>query len=137
MKKPLTNQSFFLGADTFFALLDGIRMVYIAGPFGSGKTLISTLIGAQLYHDKKVARFAANYPVKGAADLSERVPAGCKYYSRYLDCWFVENELLPLEDTYCSLDESHLFADHWYTARDYVAALRKTNLYLGMPSIWP
>lgn len=126
----------FLFADVFLQLLPAYRMVWLAGPFGSGKTVLATILAQYLVEVGHVKRIVSNIPVSGSVPAVRRVPDGAAYYSKYLGRWYHGGDMLPLEDACILMDEAAAFMDDWSSAKDYVAALRKSNLYLLMPSVW-
>lgn len=135
MRIPLWD-SFLFGAEVFTALLPSIRLLYLAGNYGSGKTVLATFLAGYLKYKGLTARTHTNIEVLGAEAVDQVVPPGQRYFSRYLERWFEAGERLPIEDACLLLDEASLFLDNWQDAKNYVAALRKTNCYLLMPSIW-
>jgi hypothetical protein len=136
MKIPVFD-NFFFGAETFFALVTSVRHVWGAGFFGSGKTLLAVLLAAELVARGLVERVYSNIDIKGKAPIEEYVSQGGIYHSKNLRRSFLEGERFPIEDAAIVLDEAHLFLDTWKVAKDYMAALRKANLYMLMPSVWP
>lgn len=117
------------------SLLSGIRLLWLGGFYGTGKTVMATFLAAQLYHAGLVERVISNVRIRGESDPRECVPDGCVYYSKYLDRVFLAGERFPFEDTAFVLDEAGMFIKNASEADDYSTALRKTNLFLLMPSI--
>lgn len=136
MKIPVLD-NFFFGAEVFFSLLKSFRIYWGAGGFGSGKTAVSVLVAAELVSRGLVDKVVSNIDIKGKSGVNDVVPDGCKYYSENLRKWYFPGQRLPLENAAIVLDEAHLFLDSWRVAKDYVSALRKANVYLLLPSIWP
>lgn len=142
MRLPFWD-SWLYGGEIFTALLPSVRMVWIAGFYGSGKTVFATFLAAHLLHKRLVARVHSNIVIKGAEPVIQYVPGDSEYYSPYLEDdygkkrRFGPGDMLPVEDAAIVFDEAGRFLKTWSESEDYVAALRKTNLYLFMPSIWP
>lgn len=124
-------------------LILGTRMVWIGGFVGSGKTVLATLLAALLYHERYVERVYSNIQLNGQCSTTERVPDGSIYKSHYLTNpdgsprEYKAGEMYPAEDAAIVLDEAALFTSNWQDAQPYVMGLRKTNLVLLMPSVWP
>ncbi len=142
MKIPIWDD-WLCGGDTFTSLLTSVRFIWCAGYYGSGKTMLATFLAAHLLHVGKVSRVVSNLHVVGASPAAETVPGGIVYESPYLvdkdnnPRRFYPGDMFPLEDTAILFDEAAMFIDDWQSAKDYFIALRKTNLYFLMPSIWP
>lgn len=123
-----------LGAGTFLNLLPSVRLLWLAGFFGGGKTLLATVLAAKLLHDRVVARVHSNIAITGTEPIRQHVPLRQRYYSNYLERWFESGEMMPVEDAALILDEAGVFIEDWKSAKDYVGFLRKTNLFFLMPS---
>lgn len=105
----------FFGADAFLRLLAAYRVVWLSGRFGGGKTSLGVWLAAWLTANKYAANIVSNIDISGRAFP---VP-------------------VPLKDSAIMLDEAWMYVDTWNDVKSYAAFLRKMNLYLIMPSVWP
>lgn len=105
----------FLGAGTFLALLAAYRVCWLSGRFGGGKTSLGVWIAAWLVANKYAGQIVSNMALRGAT-------SPCP---------------VPLVDAALLIDETWLYIDNWKDVKSYAAFLRKLNLYLIMPSVWP
>lgn len=105
----------FLWADSFLRLLAAYRVVWLSGRFGGGKTALAVWLSAWLVANKYAAHIVSNLPVEGRTDPCP----------------------VPLKDSAILLDEAWMYVDTWNDVKSYAAFLRKMNLFLLMPSVWP
>ncbi len=105
----------FIGADTFLRLLAAYRVCWLSGRFGGGKTSLGVWLVSWLVANKYAAHICSNIDVTGR---SFPVP-------------------MPLKDAALLLDEAWMYIDTWNDVKSYAAFLRKMNLFLVMPSVWP
>jgi hypothetical protein len=105
----------FIFADAFLSLFASNRTCWLRGRYGSGKTTTAFWLADWLYATGRVDRILTNigspqreYPIS-----------------------------IPVENAAIVLDESWLFLDTWSAVREYAGFLRKNNLYLIMPSVFP
>ncbi|HSS97156.1 MAG TPA: hypothetical protein VLK33_09005, partial [Terriglobales bacterium] len=104
-----------IGSNGFLMMYRDFRTVWLSGRFGSGKTATALALSSWLTGNAYSSIVCANIPIYGA----EFPPP------------------IPLTDAALIIDEAHLYLDAWRDVRRYTAFLRKVNLRLAMPSIYP
>jgi len=115
MRIPSSAFSGFLFADAFLRMVANHRVVWLSGRFGGGKTSLAVWIAAWLVRNRYAARLVSNIPIVGRVDPPP----------------------VPINDSVILLDESWMYVDSWSDVKAYAAFLRKANLYLLLPSVWP
>jgi len=106
-----------LWAYDFMRSFAGNRLCWIAGRFGSGKTLLSLFMAQWLVDNQYAVAVASNIPIVGAIQPYD-IP-------------------VPFRNCAVIVDEASLYLDHWTRAKKYLAFVRKFNHYVIMPSVWP
>ncbi len=104
----------FVNADDVMRLISAFRICWLSGRFGGGKTAGAIWIAGWLVQNGYAKKIVSNIPIKGAKKPD-----------------------VPLEDAVIILDEAWMYVDNWRDVKKYAAFLRKKNLYLIMPSVWP
>lgn len=104
----------FINGDTFIMLMRQYRTCWLRGAYGTGKTALSCIIAAELYRQELIDNVISNIPIAGA------IPP-----------------VAPLFRSAIIIDESHLFMDDWKAAKRYLTFVRKADLYILMPSVFP
>lgn len=103
-----------LWAGDFLSMLLAYRVCWFRGRFGGGKTALSVAAAAWLLSNGYAERLVANFPVCFASPV-----------------------FVPLRDSVVILDESFLYLSSRQQVFDYAAYLRKLNIYLLLPSVFP
>ena len=102
-------------------LLDLYRFVWISGRYGGGKTLLSVAFADALLRSGRVSRIFSNFPFK----LSSPLPSSPD----------------DIRDSCVIFDEAWLYFDsrsrNWSFVSAVLAYLRKRNVYLLLPSVFP
>ena len=101
-------------ADNFLYMLEMCKMVWFGGRFGGGKTSGAYIIASWLYAHNKVDRIMSNVPDKISSPVRS-----------------------PINKTAMIIDESWQFLAGWDDVQAYAAYLRKLELILLMPSVFP
>ena len=105
----------FLMADAFLRMVANYRVVWLSGRFGGGKTSLAVWLAAWLVKNSYARQLVSNIPIIGR---SHPPP-------------------VPVNNSVILLDESWMYVDSWTDVKAYAAFLRKANLYLLLPSVWP
>lgn len=103
-----------IGSDAFLGTVREVRTLWISGIYGTGKTLTSVAIAGWLLSNGWADSFISNIPVNGQ-----------------------DAPKVPMENCVVLLDEAHLFLPDWESVKAYSAFLRKVNMRILMPSIYP
>lgn len=103
-----------LGAGTFLYMVEMCKSVWFSGRFGGGKTSGCYIVASWLYANRKVDHIMSNIP----DEVSDPVTA-------------------PVKKTAMIIDESWQFLAGWEDVKAYAAYLRKLELILLMPSVFP
>lgn len=103
-----------VGADTFLYMVEMCKSVWFSGRFGGGKTSGCYIIASWLYAHRKVDRIMSNIPDVVSVPVSA-----------------------PVNKTALIIDESWQFLSGWDDVKAYAAYLRKLELILLMPSVFP
>ena len=106
----------FLLAGNFLRYVQFFRSCWIAGRYGGGKTSLAFIIGDYLRECSSVDLLVSNCPSTLCDDLS-----ACN----------------DLSNACIVLDESWIFLESWRAVKCYAAFLRKKNIILLLPSVFP
>ena len=104
----------FFFADDFLNMTLVTRTLYLTGRYGGGKTSLAFILAAWLYDQGKVDTIHANVPSV-----------------------LCEPPIVPVERACFVVDEAHAFLDNARDAKEAAAYLRKWEIWLLMPSVFP
>ena len=110
----------FLFADQFLKLMVSFRVLWLAGRFGGGKTLLSFALSAWLYNNGYADRIYSNIPSPLCSDLDDTTKL-----------W---KSAMVLDEAWVLLDAREYSKN---VSRTIGAFLRKYDLYLLLPSVFP
>lgn len=111
--KPPSRLSF-LSASEFLEIFCAFRVCCLSGRFGGGKTALGVALSAWLLASDRVQYVVSNVP------MLYRTPA-----------------TVPLYNSAILLDEAWQYLESRQDVLSYAAYLRKFNLYLILPSVFP
>lgn len=110
----------FLAGDEFLRTLVGLRVLWLAGRFGGGKTLLSFALSSWLYKNGYINTVYSNIP----SPICEPVTDDTRFYK----------SALVLDEAWVLLDAREYAKN---VSRTIGAFLRKYQLYLLLPSVFP
>lgn len=105
-----------INGDIFIGYVKTYRSLWLNGRYGGGKTSFATVVAARLFAEHQADFVASNIPIKFAT------PA---------------EEIVPFKNTVIVLDEAWQYLESWKDVKSYAAWLRKRNLFLIAPSVFP
>ncbi len=108
------NKIAFIDSD-FLPLLTAVRVLWLGGRFGGGKTALASILAAWLWYRGYVNDVVANYPLRFANP----------------------NPVPPIRDTAIVLDEAWQFARDSQAVFRYAGFMRKLGNFLLLPSVFP
>lgn len=114
-RRRVFSPRFWLGG-TFLRNVSFFRTLWLGGRYGGGKTSLAVLLADWLVSAGYAESVVCNFPCVLGTDA---------------------NHLKVIRDAVIILDEAWMFLESWESVKQYAAFLRKQNLILLMPSVFP
>lgn len=108
----------FIGGDLFWNMFLAYRVCWIMGRFGAGKTSLAVIMAARLMAEKRIEKAVSNIPMS---------------FSTTIDT----SSYVPLKNAGIVLDEAWIYVDSRSSSMDYGAFIRKFEIFLLLPSVFP
>lgn len=110
------RKSRWLWAEGFFSIFQAFRVCWLGGRFGGGKTSLAVALAASILRIGWVDGVISNFPISFG-----KIP----------------EEPTDLRNKAIILDEAWLYLKNRKAVEDYAAFLRKANIFLILPSVFP
>lgn len=109
-----------INGNTYISMAKLFRVIYIAGRYGGGKTALAFRTAEELLEKGFCKYLVSNVPNVWQSQVDN-----------------IESDEFGCLNTVIILDEGGLFLEDRQSAKEFMVALRKLNVVILIPSVWP